>query len=101
MSIVDVPQYAFAKWTFEAGNEEQRCNKENFQTVTKTQGFFYTFGKASMGLVFADPSGELLQNAIKSLKAQDFSKSYQKIRTETTEALDAYLFDEKDQGGMN
>ena len=85
MRFVAVLQHAFAKWANDFGLEERNCNKENFTKVTETQRFFYTFGLAtvaSMGLVCADPSGNLLTSSVADIeKKKNFSKDYQSIRT--------------------
>ena len=102
LRFVTVPQYGFAKWTYEFGREERNCNHENFTKVTKTQAIFYTFGLASMGLVCADTSGDLLTSSDSDVeKKKNFSKHYQTIRTKATDALDEFLFDAEDSHGMN
>ena len=68
MRFVAVLQHDFAKWANEFGLEERNCNKENFTKVTETQKFFYTFGLASMGLVCADPSGNLLTSSVADIE---------------------------------
>ena len=101
LRFVTVPQYGFAKWTYEFGREERNCNHENFTKVTKTQAVFYNFGLASMGLVCADTSGDLLTSSVSDVEKKNFSKHYQTIRTKTTDALDEFLFDAEDSHGMN
>ena len=104
MRFVAVLQHDFAKWANEFGLEERNCNKENFTKVTETQRFFYTFGLAtvaSMGLVCADPSGNLLTSSVADIEKKELFEGLPVDQDKKTDALDEFLFDAEDSHGMN